>query len=354
MCKVAILIPTLNRSEFLIRQLEYYASMNSQHPVYVGDGSEQVHHERILKALSKLQNDLTIHYYHWPDLNDQQTIKKLGQMAQEEYCAFIGDDDFFIPNSLTKCADFLKHNPEYRTAQGNGAIFSLNESEPFGSFKGLGPYWYQNEAVADTGVERLLHFGNNYWVPQFSVHRQAEFLDDSLVYGSVEDRSFGELIHSFTFIAKGKSKFVDCLYLVRQVHEARYILPDTFDWLTNPHWWASFQAFSDSLSADLAKVDNIEIRDAQDIVKQVFWAYLLKCLEDKYNHKYRVGHRTPNRPYQKWIKRIPGMTRMAKRLRAYQSRLVWSKDEISLPALSRLASPYYSDFKPLRDFITQE
>ena len=38
--RVAILIPTKNRSEFLIRQLKYYASVDSVHPIYIGDSSD--------------------------------------------------------------------------------------------------------------------------------------------------------------------------------------------------------------------------------------------------------------------------------------------------------------------------
>ena len=33
--RVAILIPTKNRSDFLIRQLKYYASVDSVHPIYI-------------------------------------------------------------------------------------------------------------------------------------------------------------------------------------------------------------------------------------------------------------------------------------------------------------------------------
>ena len=38
------------------------------------------------------------------------------------------------------------------------------------------------------------------------------------------DKNFGELISNFTFISKGKSKFLDCLYLIRQGHNERYLM----------------------------------------------------------------------------------------------------------------------------------
>ena len=39
--KVAIIIPTMNRADFLIRQLEYYKSVKSPHPIYIGDSSNK-------------------------------------------------------------------------------------------------------------------------------------------------------------------------------------------------------------------------------------------------------------------------------------------------------------------------
>ena len=38
--KVAILIPTLNRPEFVKRIVLYYDSLKSDHPIYIGDASD--------------------------------------------------------------------------------------------------------------------------------------------------------------------------------------------------------------------------------------------------------------------------------------------------------------------------
>ena len=41
MTKVSILIPTMNRSEFIVRLIDYYISVNSKHPIYIGDASDK-------------------------------------------------------------------------------------------------------------------------------------------------------------------------------------------------------------------------------------------------------------------------------------------------------------------------
>ena len=60
--KVAILIPTINRSEFLIRQLRYYVSVNSPQAVYISDASEE-DRRRIEDEIKKIGQRLSIHYH---------------------------------------------------------------------------------------------------------------------------------------------------------------------------------------------------------------------------------------------------------------------------------------------------
>lgn len=179
-----------------------------------------------------------------------------------------------MPRSLTRCAEFLVSNPDYRTAQGKALLFACQNSEPYGELESLGVYWLKKEATEETGRERLERFAVNYWVPQLSVHRREEFLYDSQTYMHITDEEFSELLHCFTFICEGKSKFVDCLYLFRQAHEGQYTLPDTFQWLTGDNWLSSYRMFSDSLMESLARVDRISTDEALKIINRVFWSYL--------------------------------------------------------------------------------
>ena len=379
MCKVAILITTMNRSEFLIRQLRYYASLGSPHPIYIGDGGDREHKKRTELAIEELQSQINIHYHYWPEINDRQTLKRLGEVAGESYCAYTGDDDFLIPDSLSKCAEFLEDNLEYRTSQGRAVIFSLKQPGPFGAMDGVGPYWSRKEAEGKTGVERILHFGQNYWVPQFSVHRRHEFVEDSSCFGDIPDKSFGELIHSFSFISKGKSKFIDCLYLIRQGHDAQYLLSDLFDWLTNPDWQPSFEIFNDSLTRVLYEVDGIANDEASEVIKQSFWSYLAGGLHRKYHAKYGQtsssiknstisGKISRHESLRELVKKIPGTKQANALLRNTKASIVsryvdkieedrWTmrvqNGELSQLALIHPSSPYHDDFMPVYEAITK-
>ena len=80
-------------------------------------------------------------------MNIKKTISYLSDRIEEEYCSIICDDDFLITNSLSKCAQFLSENKDYRTAQGKAILFGLNESGPYGSIKGSQVYWKNNDII---------------------------------------------------------------------------------------------------------------------------------------------------------------------------------------------------------------
>ena len=52
---LGILIPTLNRSDFVVRQLNYYASVNCHYTIYLGDSSNAHHLEAVLSAIERLK-----------------------------------------------------------------------------------------------------------------------------------------------------------------------------------------------------------------------------------------------------------------------------------------------------------
>jgi len=270
MKKVAILIPTKDRLEFLIRTINYYVSIKSQHPIFIGDASSQSHEEEVLNAA---KDKIEVYYFHWKDLNDRRTIIKLAEEADNlvelTYCAFHGDDDFLISESLSICADFLDSNKNYSTAQGRAFSFQLKEEGPYGELKGLGVYWGINYLDGDTALDRLKCISSNYWVPIFSVCRITDFIHNiSVGVDSVIDRDLGEYTNVFSIAMSGKSKFIDCLYLARQVHSQVHLSSSRFEWITSEDWHISYTELVNSLSEVLSNSDNIKLTESRSEIAQ--------------------------------------------------------------------------------------
>jgi len=330
--RVAILIPTMSRPEFIERTVSYYDSIKSPHPIYIGDASGTKISSQTITFLTKIKN-VEVNYFCWENLGANQTTVRLAEIASKdcEYCAFHGDDDYFVPRSLSQCAEFLAKNKGYRTAQGRAAVFALDRSGPFGNISSLGEYWGVNELEQESGTERFMAFQKKYFVLQFSTHRTKEFLEDSEAYSKIIDASLGELLHCFMFAINDKSKFLDCLYLVRNVHPGIFH-PKPLDWMIQDHWSSEYQQIVSALAVGLQKRQKLLYVEAKNKVSAVMRTYMEQSL---------------NEAVQSSNWRITEKVRcfVPKSIKVVCKRLFLDNSDMRI--LTSKKSHYYSDFQPI-------
>ena len=285
---------------------------------------------------------------------DKKKIELIGAQLHETKISniiFEGNEVF----SDRKLANQFKENKDFRTSQGIALKFSLDSNAPNSFYRpveSIGYHWVKNEVLAESGRERLLNFGKNYWVPQFSVHRTDEFCEDSEQYGNISDKTFGELIHSFMFICRGKSAFVDCLYLIRQKHSVRYLMPNKFDWIIGPEWHSSFKTFHNALTDALTHIDMIPKEKASEAVKRAFWIYLSRVLYQENNLKSTETKVNSREFVTKFVKRIPGAKKLWYALTA-QKTDKWSP-YFPLEDLLSPSSNLNKEFMPVYEAITKQ
>ena len=339
--KVAILIPTKNRPEFVERTINYYDSLKSVHPIYIGDASSSDISARSVASLKRF-NNVEVKYFHWEGMGANQAIVKLAESSQLacQYCAFHGDDDYFVPSSLSQCAKFLSKNTDYRTAQGRAAVFLLDRPGPFGKIRSVGDYWGINALEQESSVERFVSFEKKYFVTQFSTHRTDEFVQDSLHFMRMKDPLVSELLHCFTFAIKGKSKFLDCLYLIRNVHEGIYH-PGFFDWIIQEHWASDYQLMQHALILALRETSDFSQNEAERVVSETLKIHLKRsvrtegrCNKSGFTAKLRGA--LPS--YLKnVIRHLINQTRDASDMRLLRSK----------------QSPFYDEFLPVSNSLTK-
>ena len=134
----------------------------------------------------------------------------------------LADDDFLVPDALSKCVIFLEKNRDYAAAHGLGIILGLGYNGAYGPVVNC-EYYPQPVIEAESASQRLDDHLCDYHVTLLSVHRieslRAMFRD----LHSLKDNQFGELLSCCISVILGKSKELDCLYVVRQNHTQRYI-----------------------------------------------------------------------------------------------------------------------------------
>jgi glycosyltransferase domain-containing protein len=345
---VAIIIPTKNRSDLLIRQLSYYASSGCRLSVYVGDSSDEADFEQTAKAVQRLRAQVNIVHMALPGRTIGHATSEMLHVAKEPYAAFSGDDDFLVPESLGKCAQFLEANPDYATAHGFAAICFIQIQGGHRKVTDASHYVLRFSEGA-TARDRLRAYWANNFETVFSVHRTEDFRSVVDAAAQMPDNgSFNDLNCSLP-IVQGKSKQLDCFYLVRGVHDRQSVGLNTFDWLTSLDWSSWYPEFRDYLSEGLVLQDGVTMEEAREVVKQSFWGYLARGITRDWRAHYSRDSATYRSRLRAAVKGLPGAITTWRYLRSLGS---GESSRFTLPALLRRSSPYHADFLPIYQAIT--
>lgn len=346
--RITLLIPTMNRPDFLIRLLRYYWALDFQGCICIGDSSAAPHIERTKKAIGELQGKLNIIYREYPQANTSECLLRLLDSVSTPYVAFVADDDFLVPSALEKCAFFLDNHPDYNAVHGLGIAIWLQSGGLYGQVASLVRY-QQPVLEAESASQRLLDHLSNYTVTLFSVHRveswREMFRDTSLM----KDWTFAcELLPCCMSVIQGKVKELDCLYLVRQGHDQRKItIPAGGRWTKSPEFPPSYRVFRTRLAIELARRDGISEDKAQALVEQAFSSFLDKILVEPWTSRYgiprllQIGRYVPGAKY---------VWRASRRM--LRSLKLMGRDEIPPANLLSPSSPYHADFMPVYRAMT--
>jgi glycosyltransferase domain-containing protein len=335
----------MNRSDFLVRLLDYYADTKFKYRIIIGDSSNADHAEKTQKALARLKDSLNITYLDCKGINHPNTVRKMSSQVDTPYTALICDDDFLVSASVDKCIDFLEKNRSYSSVHGQGIVFSIKGGWPYGQIENIRAY-KQPIIEHEKASRRLIDLLSNYSVILFSIHRTDIWQKMWESAAPIIDKAFSEeLLAACLSIIYGKVKKIDCLHLIRQVHERRYLNPDPYDWVTSSNWHSSFVAFKDALIEKLIEKDCVSRQDAERTVKKAFWSYLKTAFVVKYNKgiEREIIYQIKMKDFSSYLKRLKRIVRSIK-----NSFITFvNPSYISLEALINPFSCYKEDFMPV-------
>ena len=329
--KMTLLVPTMNRPEFVARLLRYYAGQGFTGRIAIGDSSRPEHAERTREAIRGFEHVLDITHVEAVGLTIGPCLKRLVELATTPYAAVVPDDDYIVPAALDRCTSFLADHPDYVAAHGAGVGVTLDTNGLHGRVTVCAAY-PQPVVEAESPSERLRDHLAQYRVTMFSVHRIESWRTMLRDVDPLEDMSFSaEILPCCLSVVLGKVKALDGLYVVRQSHGGRLQLPTMFDWVATPVWYPSYRATLECLAQALVEREGLSIEAARAVVKEGFREYI----------GLGLGLRR-SRGEGAWV--------LAVARRAWQmAQAVRPKPDAqwSLSALLNPASPHHADFLPI-------
>lgn len=367
---ISLLMPTMNRSEFVIRLLHYYANFNFKHTIFIGDSSHPEEFEKTNKVVRSLKGKLKVEHFHYPNVNNYVAVDQLIQNATTPYVCFLPDDDFFVPESIEKCIDFLEDNPDYSCAWGKTIMFKLEKSGAHGKFHALSRANpdLDHSVDGESVIERLHFHAENYASVFVGVCRRAllrKALRNSVaICSSAKTKDnrwgtaawFGELVTSFSMVVQGKGKSLDCVYWIRQDHDRRYTFPGGLDWLTCSNWLCCYEISARQIMEDIMEKEGLSAEEAEKVWKEAFQVYVSLGFQ-RFLKKRNIPSKMKamQGSFKKRMRQRPGLYLLLKHLREgwrlTRLKLMKSNEVFLCTALNR-SSSYHKDFMPIYELVS--
>lgn len=351
--QVSIVIPTMNRSEFLARLCRYYAHTGFQGVLCIGDSSQEVHLERTQRVIEECGRQLAIRYCTFPGLSEPEVSERLLHTVSTPYVTWLGDDDLLIPSAIDRCISFLDSRPDYSVAQGVAVVAMLASDGRAGRIERILRYAPNARPITfDDPRERLLAYLANYFVADFAVHRTTQLQEAFTGVSALRNRVFRELLVCCYALIQGKVGLLNCLYLVRQHHAGRADGKlDAFDRIMHSSWPPAYEMFRERLAGALTHRCQVSMDEAREVVKRAFWSYLGKSFVKKGDERYGQRRADPLNRVRQALWAIPGLQKTWHQVRWWNAP-TRNESTFSAPALLQSSSPYYRDFMPVYRALT--
>jgi len=338
---ISLLIPTLNRSSFIIRYLNYLNNNNFEGAVYIGDSSNQEHFDKTRCAIARIKPKFEMAHIAYPGLLDFECILKMLPSIKTPYAMYMCDDDFLVCKSVKKAIAFLENNPIYSGVTGKGIFFNIRGDGAFGPIGDVieDPLRGYEQ---DKPRERLSALFNIDYRPVNALSRTDQFVKRWIDRKDFRLKELAtEVLPWCLMVVHGKVKKLDELFMVRQQHGQRYLLPDVFDTLATPEWLPSSLIFQDEVAKVLNKYDDMDLDEAIKFVRGLFKRYWIDLICYKFGNSKKREKRAK---LKEKLKKIKVLRQLVQKGRIIKSVL---RNEPSLTTLSRPSSPYYEDFSAI-------
>lgn len=355
---VALIVPTIDRPDFVIRQLNYYARLKFPHSIYYSDASNTENSKIIKDHIAKLKDQLRVVYMTNRPGEVLGAMIQLLSAVEEKYVAYLGDDDFWVPSTLDQCAEFLEKNPDYESAIGKTIMFRLKEdSAPYSQIKVI--YDYPKFSIDDELASARLF---NYLGPKSctvgnSVVKTAHYLKNFQDAADIKDHSVRtEFFTSCLTVISGKSKVLDKFAYAMQLHDTSHDtcyktgFTDLFDLVVNnADWFPSYTTAKEKIVAALMAKDSISFSEANQAFKKCMWFFIKENFRTSFDRRYATTKQTTTRKFKKQLAiAFPGIKKIYK---SYVSPIL-NRGRLE-HEIMRPNSKYFKDFQPVLDAITQ-
>ena len=278
---ISLLIPTIDRPDFIKRYLLFLELQEFHGQVLIGDSSTPDLFEETSDFIKKNNFSFDVRHESYPNKMHFEVIQDLLEYIQYEFCMYICDDDFLLNSTLIKCVEFLNKNPDYTSVGGKALMLDLNDSWEILS---IGDYSL-NSLEENYPLERFRAIANNYEVIAYSLSRTKDFIKRWPKSNNFFEKGIVIEVHPcFSAAVQGKIKILEDLFVISTIHERRILLPNFKEKLEGKFWESSVDYSINELTRIIKNYEKISEEDIRKECSIIWQEYIAKC-EDAFNKK---------------------------------------------------------------------
>jgi len=206
---LAIVVPTMNRPEFLRRAILWYRRFGIA--LYIGDSSAVP----LDLTVRSLESTRLTHYFHTPGLNEIEASHEAVRHSTHSYLAWSGEDDLFLPEALMNSCDILNESVQTTSVFGRESVlFVIQNGKPWGCLESC--RGYSDQLFRVYRREILVHA----WKQAMGIPKEKKLESTSAqhaAWASIRGRILDKTLLETDFQRVG----INGLFLMRQEHGAR-------------------------------------------------------------------------------------------------------------------------------------
>lgn len=204
---ITIILTPHNRPRYVKRILDYLSDYPFR--ILIADSSQELYPE-----VAELSDNIS--YYHYPGQFFAEKMNDVIRKVDTPFVQLIAEDDFYVPESILKCVEFLKQNKDYASCQGAYSVFTFKGSFLFNS------HLYKNadgkDLNQDMVIERYEELLANPIQLFYAVHKtkQLQEIFKFSFDNHVTNMIVVEHLMGFAGISEGKHKILPFYYGARE------------------------------------------------------------------------------------------------------------------------------------------
>jgi len=329
---ISIMIPTKNRTDFILRLLKYYSLSKFSGVLLIGDSSDHKSFEINKSNISKYRKKgLVVSHYLDRTLTADKMVSFLSNNVKTDYSAMVADDDIIITQSISRCIDFLDKNLDYSAIHGKSYLIGVNGGmlNAFGKVTSLINYALPI-VESESSIDRIEEYFKTTLNVNMSIIRTKVNTDAFQEVNKLTDyyssSLFGELIHASVVCSRGKIGEIDETYLIRQFHDEQfYHKIDMTEWFSKSDWCSAYSTLRSVIRNEIVLRNDItnNIDDKISTVLSNWNKFIINSMMRKERLSYAKHKYLPH-----CFKKFVFLKKIAKYFRFFRSSFYNSKDKI--------------------------